>query len=244
MSNNRQIALNRTLALGIIVSCLAVLAIAFAAFLGSDTAYAAEASSQRLVVSAMASTGNASRLVSSQAGTTATQPANDAAIKKLISAYKLTLKKAKKGKGVFRKVYSKGNPRWWIAKYMLYDADKDGTTELFVNAGYSNVNLRWYAFTMIGGKCVYVGSFRSANVALYRGKDSTMYRWYLHNGVSKISRILLKGDVLKTKLMNKDTKKKLGYPRAGKFAHSKKLRLLRTSTASKYTLLKRSATAR
>ena len=107
--------------------------------------------------------------------------------KKIRSLYKNVLKKAVKGKGVFKTQYSHLNASdrkyWWKKSlaYAIYDVDRNGTPEILIQAGCFTYDMCWHMFTVTGKKVKYLGKFGSGSL-MAREKSSGVYVWNSRQG--------------------------------------------------------------
>ncbi len=70
-----------------------------------------------------------------------------------------------------------------ILDYYLFDADQDGTPELFVRRGTCEADYMFYVYTYNGDRAVQIGSFDGGHGGLCTTRDGKLYREYAHMGV-------------------------------------------------------------
>lgn len=149
---------------------------------------------------------------------------------KVRKQYKKVLKWAATGTHQFSKVYSKhSDHEYWLAEYSIRDINKNGVTDLFVRAGYSEADSLWYGFTVKkSGKIKYLGSVSGSHAALCKGKKGKTYIWRMHRGMTSYGRVKLSGG--KLKMVKKDsvldTAELAGYPAATKYKNKRKIQML------------------
>ena len=148
---------------------------------------------------------------------------------KVRGLYKKVLGWADAGTHQFAKVYSRysDHSNWW-REYVVRDIDRNGTTDLFVRAGYSEADSLWYGYTVKKGKIKFLGKVAGAHTGLCSGKKGKTYAWAMHRGVNGYTRIKLSGGKLKSvkKESVVDYAELAGYPKATKFAKKRKIKLL------------------
>lgn len=70
-----------------------------------------------------------------------------------------------------------------LLDYNLFDADQDGTPELFIRKGTCEADYMFYAYTYNGDRAVQIGSFDGGHGGLCTTRDGKLYREYAHMGV-------------------------------------------------------------
>ena len=80
-----------------------------------------------------------------------------------------------------------------ILDYYLFDADQDGTPELFVRRGTCEADYMFYVYTHNGEKAVHIGSFDGGHGGLCTTRDGKLYREYAHMGVYGLCAVIWDG---------------------------------------------------
>lgn len=162
--------------------------------------------------------------------------------KELRSLYKKTLKKAAKGKGVFKSQYDRADSwskkRWTsYLSYAVYDVDGNGTPELLVHAGSYTMDMCWHMFTVSGKKVQYLGLFGSGSL-MSKGKSSGLYVWNQRQGYRWMTFVTILYGKVRSQDVVSDSGEANGYPEYKRYVSANGLKSVKTSAVTKYKLLK------
>ena len=162
--------------------------------------------------------------------------------KKMVrSLYKAVLKKAVKGKGVFKDQYSHlgaSDKKYWkgCLRYAVYDADRNGTPELLVQAGCFTYDMCWHMFTVSGKKVKHLGAFGSGSL-MRKGASGGLYVWNQRQGCRWMTLVAILYGKVRSQDVVVDNGEARGYPEYGRYVKANGMKALKISQATKYGLL-------
>lgn len=160
--------------------------------------------------------------------------------KTMRAKYKAVIKNAIRGLGSFSKVYNKSRSNWYVYNYCVYDIDKNGTPELFVNAGTCAADTVWYTFTMKSGKARCIGKLGDGYTYLCSGTNKAVYGPSFHMGAGRVHLGKISGGKLVKKVGVTDTDELGGWPKLQKYTKKHKTKALQRGNVGSnpdYTLI-------